>query len=1050
MTPPDISPIPWAAILDAFPASLYVVDRDLRVVAWNSLREQGPLGIPRSEAVGRLLEDVLTLEGFHVALSSIRGVFDGGIGREEVVESHRGERVFLVRRLPISLGHDVTHVLSLFEDVTDRRRAEEALAESERGHRRFVESLTERYFFFRHDRRGHFTYLSPSISRVLGYSAKEYHAHFTEMFTDDPVNAAAITRTEQTLRGEVQPPYEIEVHAKDGSIHRLEVTEYPVRSAAGDANQVEGIARDITEKWQAERALRESEERLRTILDSEPACVKLIAADGTVLAMNRAGLGMIEADNADQVLGKSVYSLLDARYWVPFQALNEAVFEGQSATAEFEIIGLKGARRWMESHVGPLRDPRGAVTAQLAVTRDVTERKRAEAVQQATYRIAEAANAAPDLAGLLKALHEIIGELMPAQNFFIALHDPTSGLLSFPYWVDERDPSPPPRRLARGFTEYVLRTGLPLHATPEDTARLLQSGEVAAIGKPHADWIGVPLKAPEETFGALVVRSYADGVRFGDRETEILQFVSNQVAMAIERQRAEDKLRESEATYRSIVEHAPYGIYRSTPEGRFLAANSALVRMLGYASKEEVRCLDLSTDVYCDAGERARVLTHVADREDATVEVMWKRKDGRAIAVRISGHAVRNAGGTVQYYETVVENVSERQMLEAQLRQSQKMEAIGQLAGGVAHDFNNILNVILGYTELLQRQTTFPDPQRDKLEEIRKAGQRAAALTRQLLAFGRKQVLQPKVLDLNAVVEELEKMLRRLIGEHIHLITVFGAKLGRVKADPGQIEQVIMNLAINARDAMPQGGRLVIESGNVELDDAYARLHEGARPGPHVLLRVTDTGQGMSPETLSHIFEPFFTTKEPGKGTGLGLATVYGIVKQSGGYIAVQSEPDKGSTFTVYLPRVGDEAESTPAAEAIPARSAAPASQTVLVLEDDAALCQMIGEVLEDAGYTVLKRQRPEEALGVAAAHPGPIHLVLSDMVMPGLSGAETVERLSAIRPQARILYMSGYIGDPVVRHAAHDLGSSFIEKPFTADALVRQVRELLGAQHQE
>jgi two-component system cell cycle sensor histidine kinase/response regulator CckA len=1046
---PDTSLVPWAAILDALPASLYVVDRGLHVVAWNSLREHGPLGVPRSEAVGRRLEDVLTPEGFLVALPGIRGVFDTGIGCEEVVDSNRGGRVFHVRRLPISVGDEVTHVLSWFEDVTDRRRAEMALAESERGHRRFVETLTERYFFFRHDRCGHFTYLSPSISRVLGYSAKEYRAHYTEMFTDDPVNAEAIARTERTLGGEVQPPYEIEVRAKDGSVRRLEVTEYPVRAGDGEAGLVEGIARDITEKWQAERALRESEERLRTILDSEPACVKLVAADGTLLAMNRAGLTMIEADDADQVLGKSVYSLLDPSYWAPFQALNRAVFEGQSATAEFEIIGLKGTRRWMESHIGPLRDPRGSVTAQLAVTRDVTERKRAEAVQQATYRIAEAANAAPDLAGLLKALHEIIGELMPAQNFFIALYDATSGLLSFPYWVDERDPPPPPRRLARGLTEQVLRTGLPLHATPEAVAELSRRGEVVEIGAAHVDWIGVPLKAHGKTIGALVIRSYADGVRFHDRKTEILQFVSNQVAMAIERQRAEDRLRESEATYRSLVENAPYGIYRSTPAGRFLAVNSAVVRMLGYSSREEVLRLDLSADVYHDPTERARVLRAVADREDPSVDATWRRKDGRTIAVRMTGHAVRNAEGVVQYYETVVEDVSEREMLEARLRQSQKMEAIGQLAGGVAHDFNNILNVILGYTELLQRQTTFPDPQRDKLEEIRKAGHRAAALTRQLLAFGRKQVLQPKVLDLNAVVEELEKMLRRLIGEHIQLETVFGAERGRITADPGQIEQVIMNLAVNARDAMPQGGRLVIETGSVELDDAYARLQEGARPGPHLLLRVTDTGQGMNAETLSHIFEPFFTTKAPGKGTGLGLATVYGIVKQSGGHIAVQSEPDKGSVFTVYLPRVGGEAEPTRAAEAICARPRVPGSGTVLVLEDDPALCQMIGEVLEDAGYTVLKRQSPEEALEAAVGHPGPIHLVLSDMVMPRMSGAEAVERLTAIRPRIKVLYMSGYTDDAVVRHAGYDLATSFIEKPFTADALLRHVRELLGGQLQ-
>jgi two-component system cell cycle sensor histidine kinase/response regulator CckA len=615
-------------------------------------------------------------------------------------------------------------------------------------------------------------------------------------------------------------------------------------------------------------------------------------------------------------------------------------------------------------------------------------------------------------------------------------------VVSFPYWADERTPLPPPT-LARGLTHYVVRTGLPLHATPAAAADLLARGEIAEAST-HVDWIGVPLRAQDKTFGALVVQSYRERIRFGGRELEVLQFVSHQVAMAIERRRAEDRLRESEATYRSLVENAPYGIYRSSPEGRFLAVNAALVRILGYDSKEEILALSLPTDVYSDPAERSRVLREVSAGEGLPVEATWKTKDGRTITVRMTGRGIRDTAGTVQYYETVLEDISERRMLEAQLRQSQKMEAIGQLAGGVAHDFNNILNVILGYTELLERQTTLPDSQREKIEEIHKAGSRAAALTRQLLAFSRKHVLQPRVLDLNLVIDDLGKMLRRLIGEDIQFVTSFRTGLGCVKADPGQIQQVIVNLAVNARDAMPKGGRLVIETTNVILDEEYARLHAGARAGPHVSLSVSDTGHGMDAQTLAHLFEPFFTTKAPGSGTGLGLATVYGIVKQSGGHIAVRSEPGHGSTFTIYLPRAGEGEPVNVPRERV-SHSLLRGSGTVLVLEDDSALRELIREILEDAGYTVLKPEGPEKAVELAGAYPGTIEIVLSDVIMPRVSGPEVVRRLRAIRPHVKIVYMSGYTNDAIVLGVGRDDGPCFIEKPFSADALLMCLRSALA-----
>jgi signal transduction histidine kinase len=381
---------------------------------------------------------------------------------------------------------------------------------------------------------------------------------------------------------------------------------------------------------------------------------------------------------------------------------------------------------------------------------------------------------------------------------------------------------------------------------------------------------------------------------------------------------------------------------------------------------------------------------------------------------------------------------------EDRLRQAQKMEAIGQLAGGIAHDFNNLLGVIVGHGELLLRKLPPDDRRRTRVESILDAASRGAALTRQLLIFSRQQPVEARPVDLNSVVLGIERMLNRVIGEDIEIATELDENLARVSADPAQLEQVLMNLAINARDAMRRGGRLILETANVELDDGYARSHPDARAGPYAMLAVSDTGHGMDADTLSHIFEPFFTTKEVGKGTGLGLATVYGIVRQSGGHVAVYSEPGKGTTFKVYLPPT--RAASAPAATVPRQEVARTGTETVLVVEDDAPLRSVVHQVLEGAGYQVIDGVDPEAALAAARQHAGPVHLVLTDVVLPGLSGPELAARVLAGRPSARVLYMSGYTGTAAGHHAALPPGQAFLQKPFSVDTLLRRVRETLDA----
>jgi two-component system cell cycle sensor histidine kinase/response regulator CckA len=419
-----------------------------------------------------------------------------------------------------------------------------------------------------------------------------------------------------------------------------------------------------------------------------------------------------------------------------------------------------------------------------------------------------------------------------------------------------------------------------------------------------------------------------------------------------------------------------------------------------------------------------------------------RRRDGTLRWLDEEMVPAMDAEGAVVRLDGIARDVTEFKLLEEQFRQAQKMEAIGQLAGGIAHDFNNVLTLITSYTELLLEQIPPAAPQRADLDEIRAAAFRAADLTRQLLAFSRRQVVDSRVLDLNGVVNGMDKMLRRMLGDDVELTAALTTDLGRVRADHSQLEQVLLNLAVNARDAMPTGGKLTIETANVELDEAYMREHVGVVPGKYVMLGVSDTGTGMDADTRARIFEPFFTTKGPGKGTGLGLATVYGIIKQSGGNVWVYSEPGAGATFKVYFPRVDAPLDAPPFAEAF--TGSLSGTETILVVEDNASVRRLVSGVLKQHGYTVLDASDSAEALELASGYAGRIALLFTDVVMPGMSGRELAERLEAVRTDMRVLYTSGYTDDAVLRHGILQAGVNFIQKPFTPPILLRRVRDVL------
>jgi len=786
-----------------------------------------------------------------------------------------------------------------------------------------------------------------------------------------------------------------------------------------------------------------SREYLAQLVECTPEAISILDPQLRITQMN-SEFTRVFGHQPEDALGRHLDSLIippdrnaETRWLV------EMLARGQKVVLETKRLRKDGSLIDVLFSAAPVVVD-GKQVAVYVLYRDITEQKRTEMLNSALYRIAEKASSAEDLQQFYAAIHSIVGELMYARNFYIAVCDHETQSISFPYFVDEADPVPERKKIGRGLTEYVVRTGEPLLCTPEVFDSLEQRGEVESIGTPSLDWMGVPLKTANHTFGVLVVQSYADSARFGERDREVLTFVSHQVAAAIEHKRHEEALRLSEARYRSLVQSAAYGICRWSLTGRFLDVNPALISMLDYDDAEQVLALDPKREVFTSAEEHDRLLREFesALRLD-NVEVHWKRRDGKLITVRLSGRLVAMPIESDSVVEIFAEDITERRVLENQLRQAQKMEAIGRLAGGVAHDFNNLLTVISGYTEVLLERTDPISPLHAKIEAIHHATERATAVTRQLLAFSRKQLLELKVVDINKIVSEMERLLWPLIGENIELQNRLAPDLGRTRADAGQIEQVLMNLVVNSKDAMPQGGRITIQTANVEVShEQFRHEYHYIRPGSYVMLMVSDNGHGMDAETQARIFEPFFTTKEKGKGTGLGLSTVYGIIKQSGGYILAQSELEKGTTFRIYLPRVEEAAETAGPARVHPAQN--PVTETVLLVEDEESVRQLVRETLEAKGYKVLEADHGTAALEIAERHDGPIDILITDVVMPGMNGREVSAQLCAAHPKTRVLYLSGYAEDAIVHEGVLDPGASFLQKPFSLHSLARKVREVL------
>ncbi|HSS98494.1 MAG TPA: PAS domain S-box protein [Terriglobales bacterium] len=781
----------------------------------------------------------------------------------------------------------------------------------------------------------------------------------------------------------------------------------PLKNGSGKVEKWIGFGIDIHDSKTAEHELADREARLSAIVNTGPDCIKLLAADGSLLEMNQAGLAIMEADSPGQIIGKHLIErVISKQYYKAFRDLNQRIFRGEDGELIYEIVGFKGTHRWLQTHATPLRDKKGTIRAALAITRDITQQKKAE------------------------------DELRASETKFRALFEHSSDAVA----LFDKD-----WKVVFCSTSIERILGVrPEDVIGHDALEWVHPDDRAPVGKTYMH----VLSHPGETVTARVrLRAKNGSWKVIERNiTNLLDdpnigAIVNNVRDITEKVRIDEALRGSEERFAKAFQSSPLPVLITTwEEARFQDVNDAALELSGYSREDVIgRTVD-ELNLWGSPEDRAAFYQVLQEsRQVKALQSTFRTRKGEIRHVELFADTIELDG--VSCLLTIARDTTESLKLEAQFRQAQKMDAIGRLAGGVAHDFNNMLAVIVGYVQLLQDRVESIDSAQKHIEQIRKACERAAGLTRQLLAFSRKQIVQPRILNLNIIVNNLSKMLLRVIGEDITLSMVPGIPMGSIKADLGQIEQVLMNLIINARDAMPNGGRIIIETSNAELKENHAQHRPTVVGGSYVMLSVSDTGTGMDEPTMARIFEPFFTTKGSGKGTGLGLSMVYGIVKQSNGYIWVASEPGKGATFKMYFPRVNEEPDALVAQTFEP--PIAGGSETILVVEDDPSLCELVVALLEESGYKVLEALDAKEALDIARKKKN-IKLLLTDVIMPTMSGTELAKEISKLRPDIKVLFMSGYSGDLVTSHGILEAATNLVEKPFTKHTLLSKVRAVL------
>ncbi len=893
-------------------------------------------------------------------------------------------------------------------DISPQRQAEESFQDAQKRYRYLLDYSRE--VIFKTDESGCFTYMNPSAPRLLHFHQSELMGTaFLDLVHPDYRSMARRFYRKQFFRRIPTSYLELPLQTATGASVWLGQN-VQLMMEGGRVAGFQAIARDLTEHREATARLMESEERYRIIAETATDGI-LTVDDANAIVFSNHAVESIFGYPAEETVGRNMLSLIpEYPRAVPLRSAGFDLWTGRSyfGSEATEVLG-----RHKNGHDIPLEISIGEFTESgrhmfTLVIRDITERKRAqEEIHHKDQRFRSLIENAGDITVVVDANSLIVYESPSLERVLGYLPDQMFG---------------------RSALEAVH---------PDDRAL------VAEDLRRHR----------EDPYGPILPRVFR--MRHRDGTWRVMEGLSRNLAddPAVEgivinlrdvtdRKRVEEELRAANETLRALIQATPQAIVAIDSEGLVTKWNPAAERIFGWL-EEEVLGHPLPYIPEDQRDEWAATQEALRRGESAWGERERLTKSGQRVMVNVSSAPLRAADGSISGAVAVVTDITEHRRLEEELRQAQKMEAVGQLAGGVAHDFNNLLTVINGYNQLLMTSLPEGGRPRNYAQEVMQAAQRASSLTRQLLAFSRRQVTQPKLVDLSVIVQNMTKMLRRLINEDIDLVTSLAPLRYKVLVDPSQIEQIVLNLAVNARDAMPSGGKLTIETSEAILDEHYTRTHLEAQPGPHVQISVSDTGHGMDAEIKRRIFEPFFTTKALGKGTGLGLSTVYGIVKQAGGNIWLYSEPGIGSTFKVYLPARNAEA---PAEAFVPASSNYRGVETVLLVEDEDGLRKLVVELLQQFGYRVLAAADGEEALKACTSHGGFIHLLLTDVVMPRANGKEIAKYLSKLRPAMRVLFMSGYPDETILHHGVLAPGVAFLQKPFTQEALGAKVREVLDS----
>jgi two-component system cell cycle sensor histidine kinase/response regulator CckA len=996
------------AVAYGTPDAVFVKDRAGHYLLVNPAAA-GFIGRPVEDILGRDDAELFERGDAQRIIEDDRHVMESGkpFTRVQRMVSSGGTRTYMTTKaLYLDANRCVAGVIGVSRDISELEQATDTLRISEARYRTLIAATTS--IVWSSPPSGEFNTVLSGWTEFTGQTLEEHRGWgwLNVIHPDDQQKTAMAWALAMADRAMYEDEHQL--RRADGVYRNMIVRAVPILEPGGAIREWVGVHTDVTEQKVTEEAVRASEARFRAFMDNSPTAAFIKDEEGQYVYANPTWRRQFESEPIDW-LGKTDYDFWPREAAELFRASDAKCLAQDSfiQTEESARTPSGDERTWLVIKF-PL-----VVSGQRRVggmAWEISERKRFEQALELRDRAIQAAS----------------------QGIVIS---------------DTNQPDNPLIYVSPGFERM---TGYDSGEVLGRNCRFLQGkdSDLAAVAKlREAIRDGLPCnvellnyrKDGKPFWNALSISPIHDSAH------QVTHFVAVQLDVT-ERKRAEATLRDQEELLRNVIAHIPAGVFWKDRDGRFLGANDRFAHDQGFSTPDEVvgkMDLDLPfTRAEAEAFRTADMQVMALGEPLLNVAETQTRPDNRMIHLLVSKVPLRDTNGQVSGVLGVYQDVTEARLLEEQFRQAQKMEAFGQLAGGVAHDFNNLLTIINGYSEMLLDRLPESDPSRNMISEIYTAGERSAGLTRQLLAFSRKQIMVPRILNLNEVVADTDKMLRRLIGEDIRLTTSLETQPWAVKADPGQIEQVLLNLAVNARDAMPDGGRLTIETENIVLDESYVRTQKDACIGGHVVLSVSDSGSGIPPLVLAKIFEPFFTTKEQGKGTGLGLATVYGIVKQSGGHVAVYSEVGIGTTFKLYLPKAEQASESLKPPSRI---LAAPrGTETILLAEDEAGVRMLTRTILVACGYRVLEAVDGDQALKVAVEYDGPIHLLITDVVMPGVGGRAVAEKLTEWYPRLRVIYVSGYTDDAVIRHGVLREGVNFIQKPFSPAAIARKVRDVL------